>query len=498
MLTFLRKNQKSLVLVVSILVIIAFIWLYNQTNFERLGDSTFGKIYGRTLTNADYQREARVFNLTADMRMIELLQALTAGAVSENDAIDRYIINVMVLRHEAAALGIFPSQDDLRAAIKSLPIFQTNAQFDPAKFAQFTQNFLLPRGFTEQQLEEVMRDNLRFQQVKKLAGSPAAASPTAMKEMFELRYGQVQPSVVRFDVEPLLAEIEVTDAEIKEFFEANQDHLQTEEKRKVQYAIFAPTEAQTNLQGKEKIAVLQGWANASDEFSREILEPNSDFEQLAKSKGATVRSSDWLTPGQAPDGIENAQAFSNRAFSLTEEFPNSDAFDLGEQYFVVHLQELEPVRPLTLEEATPRIRDTLKREKASNQLANQASEKRTAIQEAMASGQSWEEAAKAAGLEPVEIPPFSRMEPFLDASDSRTIMQESFTMSENEISEFVSTPEGGLLIYLKERLPIDEDAFEEQKPFLESALASGGESMLFREWLRVAREASNFRRAGAQ
>ncbi len=494
MLTFIRKNQKTLVLVVSIFVIIAFIWLYNSVNFERLGESTVGRMYGRVLTTTDFQQETRMFNLAIDMGPLPVVQALTTGAVTMNDATDRYIIAVLVLRHEAAQLGVVPSREEVRAALTSLPVFQTGGQFDPVKFTQFSQNFLLPRGFTEQQLEEVMRDNIRYERLRRLAGSPGAATPALLAEAFGFRNGKVEPSVIRFDLAPLLAAAEASDEEIQAFYEANIDHLQTEETRRVQHAMFGPSEEEKALEGRERVAALQQWADAAGKFAAGVLSPEAEFAALAAEAGATVGETALFPVTEPPVPFNETPLFGRTAFSLTESDPTSDAFPVGETFVVLKLLETQPARPLTLEEARPRIVEAITREKAANQLAEQAAAARQKLTESLANGMDWEGAVAAAELTATNVPAFSRMEPFLDAPDSSAIMTTALPLEAGAISEFVPTEAGGLLVFVKARHPIDPAALDADRPFLVQTLTDANESALFREWLRLARQASGFTR----
>jgi len=495
MLTFLRKNQKSLVLIVSILVSIAFIWLYNNTDFERMGESTYGRIYGRTLTTTEVGRETRMFQLALFLGLREMATTLSAGAVSRNDAADRYVINMLVMRHEAEKLGIVPELESVRTALMSLPVFQKNGQFDPVSFAQFNQERLLPLGFTEQELEEVMQDNIRFQRLKELAGSPAAATGPMVDEIFKLRYGKVEPAVVRFDLQPLIEETEVSEQEITDFYEANKEHLNTEAKLKVRYAIFRLTKAQENLQGQERIAALNSWSEEAADMATAVLEQGADFQAIAEERGAELGETDWFTQAAPPEKFQELRLFPDIAFGLSEQDPYSDAYKMGEEFVLFELAESEPSRPLTLEEARPRIVEALSREKAANQLAAQAKEDRDQLQAALGAGKTWEEALGEAELEAEEIPAFSRMEPYLDGQDSRVIMENALTLPESQLSEFISTENGGVLIYMKQRLPAEEEQREEQQGFLESMLTNQTESTLFREWLRVARSEANFVRA---
>ena len=60
MVNLLRKYQQSLMILVTVMVIIAFVWLYNGTRFDRLGADQAYRVYGRTISQVDEIGRAHV------------------------------------------------------------------------------------------------------------------------------------------------------------------------------------------------------------------------------------------------------------------------------------------------------------------------------------------------------------------------------------------------------------------------------------------------------
>ena len=105
MITMMRKHHKVLMIVITALVCISFSWYWNKTDFAQMGNGVAGKLYDRNVSQVEYQRNARLFQLGNQLGMRDLVQALTLGAQSENEAYAAFSWNVMVLRHEADQLG---------------------------------------------------------------------------------------------------------------------------------------------------------------------------------------------------------------------------------------------------------------------------------------------------------------------------------------------------------------------------------------------------------
>src|SRR5450432_2945380 len=101
MINVMRKHHKVLMIVITALVCISFSWYWNKTDFSQLGNATVGKIYDRSVSQVEFQRNARLLRLSSQLGMNDLIQHLAAGAQTETQAFENFSWNLMVLRHEA-------------------------------------------------------------------------------------------------------------------------------------------------------------------------------------------------------------------------------------------------------------------------------------------------------------------------------------------------------------------------------------------------------------
>ena len=118
-------------------------------------------------------------------------------ARDENRALDEFIWNRLVMHHQAKELGIEPTDTQIASHIKAVPVFQTNGQFDPVRYKTFLLEQLGPRGLTELQLENVIRDALRVERIKAIVGAPVAVSEAEIREVARV-YEKVNAQEVRF------------------------------------------------------------------------------------------------------------------------------------------------------------------------------------------------------------------------------------------------------------------------------------------------------------
>ena len=352
MITILRKNQRVLMLFIAVLTIIAFIWLYNPATTKELGSNTVATMYGRTISQADVEREVKSFQLALALGQFRLLEDLGGMARDENRALDEFIWNRLVMHHQAKELGIEPTDSQIASHIKAVPVFQTNGQFDPVKYKTFLLEQLGPRGFTELQLENVIRDALRVERIKAIVGAPVAASEAEIREVARV-YEKVNAQEVRFSLAASERPSDVTDEEVKSFYEQNGPALIMPETRSVSYVKFAPPAGEKPLEGREKVDALQKVADAASAFAERAL--SDSFEKAAAESGQTIQASpDFDRSGATlPAGGEVSQApgpdlknLAPSAFLLTDSSPISDANPVRGRLFCSQAHQGHSAAPL--------------------------------------------------------------------------------------------------------------------------------------------------------
>src|SRR6202012_6294634 len=97
---------------------------------------------------AEFQRNARLLRLASELGLHDLVQSLTIGVQTENEAFEDFSWNLMVLRHEADEFGIAPTKEEIADLEKTLPAFQGANGFDYAKYSDFVDHSLGPLGFS--------------------------------------------------------------------------------------------------------------------------------------------------------------------------------------------------------------------------------------------------------------------------------------------------------------------------------------------------------------
>jgi hypothetical protein len=503
MITVMRKHHKILMIIITVLVCISFSWYWNKTDFAQMNNGTVGTFYNRSVSQVEFQRNARLLRLASQLGMRDLVQPLTAGAQTENDYYDKFSWNLMVLRHEADELGIKPTTAEIAATVKSLPAFKGENGFDLTAYSQFADHVLGSMGFSEAQIEELAADQIRLERVQKILSAGVNIPEDEMRQEFEQAYAKMEVSVVRFKTDDFATDVQVGDDEISKYYEAQKAQLKSEEKRKVKMVQFTLTDAEKKLSGKARIDVLQKLADKANDFTEALQAKGANFDQAVAKFQLTPKETSEFTNASPDPVLAGTPALVTAAFSLTKESPNSDAVQTPDGFAVEHLVNIEPSHPLTLEEARPKIVEILKKQGARQNAATKANEVAQKIREGLKSGKSVAESSSEAGVKAEKLPPFSLIDTPPDAPvtaepapkkdeapDMQIIKMTATKLEPGSVSDFVSTAQDGLIVVLEKRETLGPAAFEKSRALLEDRALTNKGQIVFHEWLRERRQAA--------
>jgi hypothetical protein len=509
MITVMRKHHKWLMIVIAILAI-PFVFYFNKTDFTVSRQSDLGRIYDRPITIVEFQRSVRLWTLAQSLGMSQLIQDLMMRPMTQDDAYVNFAFNRLVLDHEATGLGIRPTHDEIVAFVKTLPAFQGSAGFDANKYTEFVQNRLPALGFNEAQIEEVVSDQLALNRLKDLLGAGLHVADSETKEYYNQAYGKLQVAVVRFREEDFQKNVNVSDDEVAKYYEAHKAELNTEEKRKVEFVAFPLGEAEKKLTGKERIDALQKLANRANEFVQAMLDKNAKFADVAARFTVPVATTGEFSATAPDPQLAAVPALTQYAFQLKQEEPVGDPVQGPEGFYVMYLLNVTPARPLTLEEAKPKITENLSKEKLKQMITARANDVARTLREAAKVNTPLDTALSQLGLKAERIPPFSIVEnqptpaPSLspsqspkpeepkkpDVPDLATIKNAVRELNPGDATEFVSTQGGGLVAFLEKREPGDPAGLATVKANFEKNYLQSKRAVVLDEWLQDRRRAA--------
>jgi len=493
MMTFLRKHRNWLMIVIAILAI-PFIFYFNKTDFSAQANQ-FARLYNRNISMVEAQRAARLHDLALAFGMQRFVQDLTAGVGDSNNRNEAYAvfaINLIILRHEAEQLGIRPTPAEIADFVRNVSAFRGPSGFDQKKYDEFTQNALTPYGMNEGQIEEVVADALSLNRIKDLVATGVTVPESESKTEYERLYGRLFAAVIRLHPAEFAKDIKITDDDIQKYYEAHKAALKTEEKRKVEFVSLPLSDEQKKLTGKERIDSLQKLADRANDFSQALLEKGADFRQVAAKFQLPMQTSGEFTLA-APDPKLKDPQVAAAAFQLTPQEPNSDVLQQPDGFYVLHLAGLVEARPLTLEEATPKIVDAIKTSRSREMLSNKGAKLVHDLREGLKTGESLPSLLEKANVKAEKLEPFTLLdEPDVKeevdkkkekSPDLLAIKNVAASLRPGEVSEFFPWEQGGIIVYLEKQEPPDQSKYQQGKSNFATRILNNKRQIVFSEWL---------------
>jgi len=500
MLTVIRKNQQVLMLIIAILTIIAFIWLYNPTDkFRKFGSNDVISIYGRVIQQAEIDRMARGYRLALALGLTDFVRDLGGMGADEAVSYSDFIINLLVVQHQAPELGIRPSDEAVANVIKSLPALQTDGVFDPAKYAAFLQEQLGPNGFSELQMEEIIRDSLKVKELHRVIVSTVAIGEGEVREAARI-YQPIDAQIVKFDRDAYLKSANVTSEEVATFYSKNKAGLQSREARDVTYVAFDLPATQQKLTGKELAAAQQRLAEQAEQAVKAIrdgISKGSDFSKAATTVAQHPKKVGALERDGSVKGKDSGvpASVATAAFRLQKKGELSDIIQDGNSFYIISVDGVTPAHQLELSEVGDKIASLLKQQRASQAATLAATKGIDQIRAAMASGKSFADAVKAAGGTTLSLtgvtPSDTKLTPEQQALASATL-----SLSEGQLGGLSPAPWGAFAPYLVKRASLTDAQWKEHKAILSSRLLNNERELLFMEWLRSSRAAAQIKMMG--
>ncbi len=491
----LRKHRDWLMIVIAILAIPFIFYFVQRPDYGAMRADRFARIYDRNVSMLEAQQMARLLTLAQALGMTDFVQTLTAGAgMNPNQAAAQFVVNLVVLRHEAARLGIRPGYAEIADVVRTLPAFQGDSGFDMKKFTDFSQNALAPMGLNEEHIEQLVRDQLSLNQIQKLLAAGVTVPQGELDENFQRGYDKLFVTVIRFQSADFAKDITVSDEDIKKHYDAHKAELKADEKRKVEFVSLALTDEEKKLTGKERIEVLQKLSDRATDFTQALLEKGADFKQAAAKFQLPVHETGEFTKAEPDPQLKVDPALGTAAFKLSAQEPNSDPIQVADGYYILHLAKITEARPLTLEEAKPKIVETIKKSKAPELMSTKAAEVVQQLREAKQSGQPLEAAIQKAGGKTEKIQPFSiideekpeskdKEQKKNEPSDLPFIKQAVAFLKPGEISDFFPAGENGFVAILEKQEPLADANASEKKVEFEKRLLDNKRRIVLMEWL---------------
>ena len=365
-------------MIVIAILAIPFIFYFNKTDIGAQRADSIGRIYDRNVSLVEFARTKRLFELAKELGMLNFLhdlapdsqiQDLIPGGTTRPEIFAEFTWDLLILQHEAAGFGVRPTAAEIASVVKTFRPFQGATGFDLTRYNQFTEAALASKGFTDAEIEELAADQLCVDRVKDLLGVGVQIPEAESKENYERLYGKLSALVVRLRADDYAKDVNISDMEVTTYYKAHTADLKSEEKRKIEFVTFGLTDEQKKLKGKERVDALQKLADNANDFEQALLEKGADFHQVAAKFKLPMQTTGEFTSTTPDPKLNTPPELATFAFQLTPQDPTSDAIQVADGFYVLHLSGVVEARPLTIEEAKPKILATLRSQRLQERVS---------------------------------------------------------------------------------------------------------------------------------
>lgn len=382
MLQAIRERVTGVVAIIVLgLLAIPFAFFGIESYFNTSPPNTVATVGGEEVTISDFQRSFNQYRNQMRQRLGEnydptALEQPTVRRQHLEDMIDQEL-----LRQYALDMGLGVSQSELAGVIRDIPQFQVAGRFDTEVY----QRSLGASGLSVGEFERDLREDMLVRKIPVALSESGLATRHEVDRLLRLQKETRDIRYVSFPAEDFRDQVNVTEADIEDYYENNPDEFMTTERVAVEYIELDASELVADLDVDEETlrrryeAVQSRYMTPEARRAAHILLEVSDerdevaTRELAGELAGRARSGeDFATlaeeysddPGSASDGgdlgwIEPdvmVEAFEETLFEL-EPGEISDPVKTGFGFHVMKLEEIREPRGQSFEEARAEILD---------------------------------------------------------------------------------------------------------------------------------------------
>jgi parvulin-like peptidyl-prolyl isomerase len=530
-----RKHSKWLWIIIIVATVIAFVIFFspNQRFSGSDGggrDANFGSINGERISREDFINAQREVLLQYFFRHGEPFRE--ADAKRTGFDLDRETYFRLLLIQKQKQLGIHVSMEAIKRTRDD--ILRSFNRGNEVPLEAFEKQVLNPHGLTGEDFRRFIQYDLGIQQLMVATGlSGRLVTPQEARLLYEREHEELSAEAVFFSGSNYLAGVTATPEVAAQFFTNQMARYRLPDRVQVKYVEFPATNYQaeakkqfaelTNLteiveakyrelgtnyfrdakspaEAKDKIRelmfknqMLLSAQKAANTFAHSGLfdsEPMlaENLDKFAKTNGLTVHVSEPFDRDYGPKNLAVSPAFTKRAFTLSADEPLGGPLAGDDAVYIIALYKKLPSEIPPLENIRDRVTADYKYSQAVK-AATQAGEAfASALTNGLAKGKKFSAVCSEANVKSLLSPPFSLSTRALPQIEEHVSLNEfkraAFTTPLGQSSGFVPTSEGGFLVFVRERLPLELTKMTADLPAFMNAVRQARQNEAFNDWFR--------------
>ena len=528
-----RKHQTWLWAIIITLTIISFVIFfspYSKLNDDRRVSANLGSINGEKVTQEEYLKAykeicLRAFFMTGNWPDDE--------ARKQGGDVERESFQWLLLEQKQKELGIHISTDAVALRARAMiSQFQRSGITSPEMFLK---QVLQPRGYDLDDLERFTRHFMGLQELIATIGlGGELVTPQEVRDLYKREYEELSAAAVFFAASNYLAGVSVPPDALLPFYTNRQAAYRVPDRVQVSYVRFDLTnflaEAKQDLAKMTNLdlQIDEGYKQGGTNFLREVkaqsleearkkihedtlkklemqkarnqalefasplfdMEPvrTDNLDKLAKDKGLTVRITEPFDLRDGPKELEVAQDFASKAFARTAGDPFAGPILGMDGAYIIAFNKKIPSEIPSLD----KIRAQVERDYRFSQALDLARKTGMAAYQTLTNGLAQGKTVAAicteAKLQLADLPPISlstrELEQVSEHLPLNQFKQLAFGTPVGKVSPFQMSAEGGLIVYVKAKLPLDEAKMSATLPTFANYVRQNRQNDAFNAWFR--------------
>lgn len=240
MLDIIRKQKESIVIkLVFVIIVLSFIgtiFLVWGKGSDGVGGSGgyAAKVNGTKVTLEQYQNAyQRIRNMYQQIYGQSIPPEMEKMLGLKKVALDGLIDNLLVAK-EARSMGIKVSKEEVSSSIEAMPMFQKDGKFS----FEMYQQLLRSNRMTAKDFEEGQEAELVLKKARQSIKDKATVSDADALAQFKKNNDKIELEYVTYSPSDVIAEVKLTDAELNDYLQKNQNEFKTQEKVALSYVML--------------------------------------------------------------------------------------------------------------------------------------------------------------------------------------------------------------------------------------------------------------------
>lgn len=243
MLNIIRKQKESIIIkFVFVLIVLSFvgtIFLVWGKGSEGIGgkEGFAAKVDGTRITLEEYQRSyQRIRGIYQQIYGQSIPPEMEKVLGLKKVALDNLIDSLLVMK-EADSLGIKVSKDDVKTAISAMPVFQKDGAFSFDLYNQL----LKSNRMTASDYEDGQKGELILTRTRQSIKDKATVTDEDALAEYKKENDKIDLEYVSYSPADVVGEVKLSDADLNDYLQKNQNDFKTAEKVALSYVLLDPS-----------------------------------------------------------------------------------------------------------------------------------------------------------------------------------------------------------------------------------------------------------------